>query len=98
MLGGGNQCHFHNTERNGLLSPQARPVDRFKHSLCTQFVMYMNAHKISQQELANLLGVDKSIASKIVHYHFDDFTSDRLIKYLSILDPNVKIEVKARVA
>ena len=80
------------------LSHEATPVEQFKHSLCAQFVVYMRTHQLTQQELADKLEIDKALVSKISHYHFDDFTSDRLIKYLTILDPNVKIEVKAKVA
>lgn len=31
--------------------------------------------------------------SKIVHYHFDDFTIDRLVKYLSILFPKADLAI-----
>ena len=79
------------------LSSRATSVDKFKHALCAHFVLFLNSHKISQQQLADLLGVDKSIASKIIHYHLEDFTIDRLVKYLSVLDPELKIEIKAKV-
>lgn len=81
-----------------VIPKDAPPVDRTKHSICAQFVIYMQTHKISQQELAEKLGIDKALMSKIVHYHFDEFTIDRLIKYLAILDPKLVVEVKARVA
>lgn len=80
------------------LSNQANPVEKLKYSVCSQFVVYMRTHQLTQQQLADQLGLDKAIVSKITHYHFDEFTSDRLIKYLSILDPNLQIEVKAKVA
>ena len=80
------------------LSKDATPVERTKHVICEQFVIYMNSHRISQQDFAEKLGIDKSLISKIVHYHFDEFTIDRLIKYLAILDPKLVVEVKARVA
>ena len=81
-----------------VISKDASPVDRTKHLICAQFVIYMRTRKISQQELAEKLGIDKAVMSKIVHYHFDEFTIDRLIKYLAILDPDLVVEVKARVA
>ena len=80
------------------LSPNASPVDRTKHSICSKFIVYMRANNLSQQSLADLLGVDKALVSKVVHYHFDEFTIDRLIKYLTILDPTVTIEIKTKVA
>lgn len=90
-------------EMEGLLPSRplpaaAPPVDRIKHSICELFLIYMHAHQASQRDLAARLGVDKSLVNKIVHYHFDDFTIDRLIKYLAILDPKLIVEVRARVA
>jgi predicted XRE-type DNA-binding protein len=61
-----------------------------------EFVKYKNAHKLTQRALAERLGVDEALVSKIIHYSFDDFTIDRLIKYLSTLYP--KLEFKVRVA
>ena len=80
------------------LSSDATTSDKVKYSICEQFVRYINARCMTQQELARKLEVDKSLVSKIVHYHFDDFTIDRLINYLAILDPNLVVEIKARVA
>ena len=80
------------------LSPEANLVDRTKHSLCRQFVRFMIAHRLSQQQLADKLGIDKSLMSKIAHYQFDEFTIDRLIKYLTVLDPDLVVEIKTRVA
>jgi predicted XRE-type DNA-binding protein len=80
------------------LSEKPSPIETLKHSICAQFVIYMQTHQLSQKELAEKLKIDKALMSKIVHYQYDEFTIDRLIKYLFILDPKVKIEVKARVA
>ena len=81
-----------------VLSPNATPVERTKFSICEQFVRYMHNRHVSQQKLAEKLGIDKALMSKIVHYHFDEFTVDRLIKYLAVLDPKLIVEVRARVA
>jgi predicted XRE-type DNA-binding protein len=78
------------------LSKDASPVDKAKYSLCEEFVKYKNAHKLTQRALAELLGIDEALVSKIIHYSFEEFTTDRLIKYLSVLYP--KVEVKVRVA
>jgi predicted XRE-type DNA-binding protein len=80
------------------LKPGASVVDRLKFQLCAQFVIFAQSNQMSQQELADQIGIDKSLMSKILHYHLDEFTSDRLIKYLAVLDPALQIEVKAKVA
>jgi len=70
-------------------SKTADPIERLKHSLCAEFVKYKNKKKLSQKELASELNIDEALVSKIVNYVYDEFTVDRLVKYLSILYPNV---------
>lgn len=66
---------------------------RVKYSLCENFVSYLLDHKLTQRELADKIGIDEALVSKIVHYNFDDFTIDLLIKYLAVIYPNRKIQL-----
>src|ERR1700757_3707753 len=79
-----------------MLRPNASSVERLKFSLCEQFVSYLLDHKLTQRELAEKIGIDESLMSKIVHYNFDDFTIDRLVKYLSILFPKADLEISIK--
>ncbi len=85
-----------------MLPPGASSVDRLKFSLCEEFVSYLLENKLTQRELARKVGVDEALMSKIVHYRFEDFTIDRLVKYLSLLFPKADLEIlvknKKRVA
>ena len=76
-----------------MLSPNASSVERLKFSLCEKFVTYLLDHKLSQRDLAEKIGIDESLVSKIVHYNFDDFTLDRLVKYLSALFPKADLQI-----
>lgn len=76
-----------------MLSPNASSVDRLKYSLCEHFVAYLLDNKLSQRELADKIGIDESLVSKIVHYNFEDFTIDRLVKFLSALLPTADLEI-----
>ena len=76
-----------------MLPPNPSPVERLKFSLCEQFVSHLLDHKLTQRELAEKIGIDESLMSKIVHYNFDDFTIDRLVKYLSVLFPKAELEI-----
>lgn len=76
-----------------MLSPDAGPVERTKHDLCEQFVLYRREAGITQRELAKRLDVTENRVSEILHYHFDTFTLDRLIELLSRIRPNLKIKV-----
>ena len=79
-----------------MLPPNATSVERLKFSLCEQFVRSLLDHKMTQRELATELGIDESLLSKIVHYNFDDFTIDRLVKYLSVLFPKADLEISVK--
>ena len=81
-------------------SPASRPlakdasiVDKTKFQLCEKFVIYKNTHKITQRALAKKIGIDEALMSKVLHYNFDEFTTDRLIKYLSALYPDIYFNI-----
>ena len=71
----------------------ANAVERVKYKLCEKFVIYKNKSGLTQTALAEKIGIDKSLMSKILHYHFDEFTTDRLLKYLSEIYPDINSEV-----
>jgi predicted XRE-type DNA-binding protein len=50
--------------------------------------------KISQKELASLIGTDEALMSKILHYHYDEFTVDRLVRFIETLQKDVEITIK----
>lgn len=75
------------------LPKNADPVQRIKHSLCEKFVIYKNKQGITQKELAQQIGIDEALMSKILNYAFEEFTVDRLVRYLSILFPNADIRL-----
>jgi predicted XRE-type DNA-binding protein len=75
------------------LPPKAEPLDRFKYELCRQIVIYLQGRNITQRQLAKKLKTTEARVSEIVRYHLDKVTTDRLIGYLSILKPDLKIKV-----
>lgn len=77
-----------------LLSSDATPVDKIKHDICREFVVYKNSSKITQKALAEKIGIDESLMSKILHYNIDEFTIDRLVKFLTTLRPNAKVKIE----
>ena len=76
------------------LSENASPVDRIKHSICKKIVIYMNEHKLSQRALAEEIDESEALVSKVVHYHFEEFTIDRLVKFLARLYPNSELKIE----
>ena len=76
------------------LAENASAVDRIKHSICKEIVVYMNDHKLSQRALAAKLYESEALVSKVVHYHFEEFTIDRLVKFLARLHPDVDLKIE----
>jgi len=76
-----------------LLPKDASPVERTKYSITQEIVKYMNKHKLTQRALSEKIGIDEALVSKLVHYHLEEFTTDRLIKYLNELYPHVEVKV-----
>ena len=76
-----------------ILPSNADAVDRTKHEICRQIVLYMHTHTLTQRKLAEKLGVPETRVSEIVHYRTKKFTIDRLLSHLETLNPNVNIHV-----
>lgn len=76
------------------LSRDATLVDRIKHDICREFVIYKNSSKITQKALAEKIGLDEALMSKILHYNTDEFTIDRLVKFLAALYPNAEVKIE----
>lgn len=75
------------------LSKNAGPVERVKYQLCEKFVIYKNEKKMTQEALAQEVGIDEVLMNKILHYHFDELTTDRLINYLSNLYTDIDLNI-----
>ncbi len=75
------------------LDPNASLVERIKYDLCRNFVIYLVMSDTTQKELADKIGIDPALMSKILRYRFEDFTIDRLVRYLEALDIQVTLKV-----
>ncbi|MBI3793668.1 MAG: XRE family transcriptional regulator [Nitrospinae bacterium] len=75
------------------LPNKADAVEKLKHSLCAEFVKYKNRKKMTQKRLAKELKIDEALVSKIINYSYDEFTVDRLVKYLSTIYPRINVSL-----
>ena len=75
-----------------LSSPEV-PLEKLRWDICQKFVRYKVEHGVSQEEMAEALGIDKAKISKILHHRVDEFSTDRLIKLYQELNPQLKIKV-----
>lgn len=82
-----------NAPASQALPKNASAVQRMKYDLCQKFVIYLEESGLSQRELAQKLKVSETIVSRLLHYHIEDFTIDRLINYTEILFLNAKFRL-----
>ena len=75
------------------LPEKPTPLQKFRYDLQQKFVGYKMEHKISQRELAKILGIDEGKVSKILHNRLDEFSTDRLINLYGLLNPKVQLKV-----
>lgn len=76
-----------------MIASNATPLEKFRWDICQKFIQYKIEHQISQEELAEALGVDKAKVSKILHHRIEEFSTDRLIKLYQELNPQIKLKV-----
>ena len=76
-----------------LLPSGASKADKLKFELCKQFVTYLQDEGISQSALAKELGIEPARLNEIVKYRIDLFTVDRLLDYVEMLNPKLKVTV-----
>jgi predicted XRE-type DNA-binding protein len=75
------------------LSAKATPLERFRHDIQQKFVAYVLAEKITQRELAKVLGIDEGKVSKILRNRISEFSTDRLISLYEKINPALKLKV-----
>ena len=80
---------------SSLLPANAPAADKIKFSLCRKILEYKTAHKLSQKELAEKLGLDEPEISRVLHYKIERYSIERLLEYALILYPNLSIEILA---
>lgn len=65
-----------------------------KTKLATRIVQIVEARKLSQTQAAKVLGVDQPKVSQIYRGRLDDFSLERLMRFLTALDQTIRIVVE----
>lgn len=76
------------------LPENASLVEKIKYSICREILIYKMNNDLTQRQLAEILGENESLISKVLRYHIDQFTIDRLLKFLNIIYPDVEFKLK----
>jgi predicted XRE-type DNA-binding protein len=73
------------------LPKNADPIDKLKHRLCREILIFKETNQLSHDEIGHKLGVGKTEVSKIINYHIDRYTIDKLYRLTLKLMPNFEI-------
>ncbi len=76
-----------------MLPPNATALEKFRWDICQKFVVYKQKHKLSLEEMADVLGTDKAKVSKILRHRIESFSTDRLVNLLQIIYPKTELRV-----
>ncbi len=75
------------------LPKNASKSERLKHLLCSKFIIYKQENKLTGRAMAEIMEIKESLVSKILHYHYDEFSSDRLLEFLSKIYPDFELRI-----
>jgi predicted XRE-type DNA-binding protein len=65
-----------------------------KTKLAARIVQILEERELSQTEAAKLLGVDQPKVSQIYHGRLDDFSIERLMRFLTALHRDIRIVIE----
>ena len=63
----------------------------FTADLVRQIIRAMQQRRLTQARTAKILGVSQSNVSRLVHGHYEDFSTDRLLRFLTALGVDVEV-------
>jgi predicted XRE-type DNA-binding protein len=67
-----------------------------KADLVHQISALIEARRLTQVQAADVLGVTQPKISALLHGRLDGFSMDRLVRFLNLLDQDVKISVRPK--
>jgi len=83
-----------NYQGSNIAPPKsASKAERLKYDLSQMIARYRHEHNLLQKELAEKLGIDESRISEILRGKLEDFSLERLMGYVEVLYPHVRIGI-----
>ena len=68
-----------------VLPENPNPLEKSKHELCREVLIYQRKHKLTDEELAQQLELTLAETEDILYYRISHFTLDRLLTYTNKL-------------
>ncbi len=76
-----------------MLSPGADELDQFRFRICQEILKYALRKKLTASEMSKLLGITKADMSRIFNHRIKRFSTDRLIRIYSKINPRYRLRV-----
>ena len=73
------------------LPKDADAIDKLKHRLCREILIFKETNNLSHDQIGKKLGVGKTEVSKIINYHIERYTIDKLYRLTLKLMPDFEI-------
>ena len=77
-----------------VLTNNPTPLEKSKHEICREILLYQRKHKLTDQEIAQQMELTLPETEDILHYRFNCFTLDRLMTYANKLFKNEPLKVR----
>ncbi len=76
-----------------MVGPSSSASENFRWDLCQSLVKFMVDKNMSQVEFAEFLEIDQARISEIVNHRIDKVSTDKLIAYNEIINPEVVFKI-----
>lgn len=71
-------------------------LELFKSTIVQRITEVIRARKLTQVKAAEILGLDQPKVSALLRGRFGGYSTDRLLRFLTALDQDVQLVIKAR--
>lgn len=76
-----------------MLPPNADELAKFRFHICQELLKYSQKNELTAVEMAKFLDIPKADMSRIFNHRITRFSSDKLIKLYSKINPSYRLKV-----
>jgi len=76
-----------------MLAPDADELARFRYRICQELLKYARLNHLQAVDMAKFLDVTKADMSRIFNHRITRFSTDKLVRLYSKINPDYKLKV-----
>jgi len=84
-----------NVEGSRVVGEEGTKIEKFKFEICQTILKFFIKSEMSQKEFSLLLSIDEALVSKLINCKIEVFSTERLLKYLEIVEPDYKVSLES---